>query len=281
MISRAFDIAQRAHGAGPQVIYVYGFVGTHHLPGLTDARDTGEPVVLHRSGAISAVIRRVPREEFCGPDAEANLSDPVWLMPRIRHHEAVVESAMGESAIFPTGFATLFSGLDNVTAFMRRHEATIASFCRDTSGHQEWGLKVTAELDDAAMLDALAGEFWPDWSGYAPGKRYLRLRQERPVLLRAAGERASAAIRDLVDGLRPFVTSIRLRARPAPDETATRYVEDYALLVTSSARAALCDRLNRLLAEQNRQRLQAALSGPWPPYSFRPVLEEKGLRTDG
>ena len=257
-----------------RAIYVFAFVDAARLDDPIRLAESDGALSLHRVGSISAIIRAVPVAEFLGAAGERNLADPAWIMPRIHHHEAVVETAMEWSPVFPARFATLYASLDGLTEFMRRHEAAIADFLHDVAGRQEWALKVTAELDDLTALDELAMELRPDWAGDSPGKRYLRLRQERPRLLTVAGERAARLIPGIVEGLRPLITAIRpvIRATP-PLGASAQYVEDYALLASIAQKAALKDRIGELAAEWEPRRLRFALSGPWPPYSFRPRLD--------
>jgi hypothetical protein len=261
--------------AGERAIYVYGFVDAARLDGSRPPLAADQALVLHRVGGNGAMIREVPAADFCGGDAERNLADPAWLMPRIRHHESVVEDAMQCSPVFPLGFATLYRSIDTLTGFMRRHEAAILGFLRRVDGEQEWALKVTAELDDPAALDALAMELWPSWSGDPPGLRYLRVRQARPELLKAAAARAARLTSGIVDALRPLATSIRpLRRATAAPGADRQHTEDHAVLAAAARRAALHERLNALAAAPDHQCLRITLSGPWPPYSFRPLLHD-------
>lgn len=262
-----------------QAIYVYAFVDAGRSGDLPQPHDGERPLSLHRVGAIAAVISQVPVAEFCSIEGERNLTDPAWIMPRLCRHEAVVERTMAWSPVFPLRFATLYVSLNSLTDFMLRHKAAIASFLRQVAGHQEWALKITAELDNLMMLDELAAELWPDWSGYPPGTRYLRLCQERSGLRKAARERAARLIPSIVDELRPLAVAIRplVRSADSPDAD-QQYVEDYALLVSVRQQPILDERLHELAAECAHQRLHVTLSGPWPPYSFRPALDERSLQ---
>lgn len=259
-----------------RVVYVYGFVDPIELAEALLSPSTGGPLSVHRVGTIGAVICHVAMVEFCGVESERNLADPAWIMPRICHHEAVVERVMVSSPVFPARFATLYRSLDSLTDFMRKHEKAIARFLRQVTGQQEWALSVTVELDDLATLDALALELWPEWSGYTPGRRYLRLRQERPGLLKVARERASEAISIIVDALRPLATAIRPLPGPVPQlNSCSQHVEKYAVLNSVERQSALQTRVQELAAEPRHQHVRLVLSGPWPPYSFRPLLDDK------
>jgi hypothetical protein len=267
-----------------QAIYVYAFVATGQLDGLQVTMHADRPLLIHSVETISALVNQVSAAEFCSIDAERNMAEPAWIMPRIRHHEAVVETAMKWSPVFPLRFATLYASLDSLTDYMRQHSAAIASFLRQVDGQEEWAVTVTAELDDLAALDNLATELCPGWDGYSAGERYLRLRQERPFLLKEAMDRAAQQIPVIVDGLRTYTTAMRSLARSgARQDSDKQHVEAYALLARVDRRMALRDQISELAAACERQRFHIALSGPWPPYSFRPLLDGKfrqqGVRT--
>jgi hypothetical protein len=51
-----------------------------------------------------------------------------------------------------------------------------------------------------------------------------------------------------------------------------RRVDNYALLVPVAQRAALTNRLSDLAETWGPKHIDFVLSGPWPPYSFRPSL---------
>ena len=84
-----------------QAIYVYAFVATGQLDGLQVTMHADRPLLIHQVGTVSALVSRVSATEFCSIDAERNMAEPAWIMPRIRHHEAVVETAMKWSPYSP------------------------------------------------------------------------------------------------------------------------------------------------------------------------------------
>jgi hypothetical protein len=268
--------------AADHVVYVYAFAEPRSPASQRETSDTAQAPSLYRVGAVSAIICYVPALEFSGPASEQRLADPGWVMPRIRHHETVVERIMEQSPVFPMPFATLFDSLDSLARFMRRHETTIAAFLRQITGQEEWALRITTALDDVTALDNMAGQLWPEWSHYPPGMRYLRLRQELPRLLDAARERAGLLIPRVVEELGPQTTAIRKLSRPtAVPDADQQHVENYALLVPIGQRAALCDRLSQLTKTWESERISFAMSGPWPSYSFRPLLHEGAPQRSG
>jgi hypothetical protein len=75
--------------------------------------------------------------------------------------------------------------------------------------------------------------------------------------------------------LNPLASEIVPRgvlARETPD-AAREWVVNWALLLPLAAVADFRGQIARANAEQNPGGLAFEVSGPWPPYSFCPVLE--------
>ena len=94
-------------------------------------------------GSVAALVGLVPIADYSGADSERHLSDIAWLAPRVRRHGELVEWLTQWSPVFPAPFATLYASLDNLTAFMRAHEATIAAFLRAVADKEEWELRAS------------------------------------------------------------------------------------------------------------------------------------------
>ncbi len=258
-----------------EAVYLFAFADRDRvgrLPGFSDIPNP--PPLLHQVGAITAVIGLVSLADFSGPAGERNLTDLEWLAPRVRDHGVVLQRLMQRSPVFPAPFGTLYTGFASLTAFMRRHEATLAAFLDAVSDTEEWGLKATARLATREVLESLACRAWPEWAALSPGTRYLRLCRERAALLDLGRARARGFVADLLDGLRPFVIEQRqLPGRAAPDDSGTESIGSYAMLVRSGDIAAISGRIAALRDGAAEHHVVLALTGPWPPFSFRPSLQ--------
>ena len=264
-----------------RAIYLYAFVASHRLEALRPLTDADPVLSLYRVGQIGAIFSDVPLDEFSGPQGERNLADPDWIMPRIGHHEAVVERAMEGSPTFPARFATLYVSLDSLGAFMRRHEAAIADFFESVEGRQEWAFKIAVTLGTPDELENLAMELLPGWAECPPGTRYLRLRREQARLIEVARERAADRMAPIVEKLlQPAMTMRLLPKSSHTPSVGPQHVQDYALLVPANERAALQGRFAELTTEGADSGMKLTLTGPWPPYSFRPLLEGADLQDD-
>ena len=278
------------------VFYVYGFT----LAGLvleaagaamTEAGfcasvfsggiDESHPPFFQRSGRVAAVLSRVSPSEFCGPTGEKNLQDLAWLAPRACRHQAVLEQVMRLGAVLPARFGTLFSSTASLERFMRRHGAAMGRFLERVEGQEEWAVK--GFLDQAraeAQWLAHRRSEEPCPSGASPGVAYLQEQSLRIQAREALDNRLAEVCGGLLHELNPLASEIaprRLLAHETPD-AAREMVLNWALLLPSSAAADFRGRIERANAEQNPGGLAFEVSGPWPPYSFCPVLEAEPAR---
>lgn len=269
------EAAGASPSLGRQALYLFAFSGD--APALAAGWEASALFArpsLYPVGPIAALITTVPLDEYCGPTAANHLSEVGWLSPRIVYHAAVLRRAMQYAPIYPAPFGTLYSSYDSLTRFMLAHQETIEEFFRAVAGQEEWELKATAAIGSLAALEAQARRTWPDWEGLTPGTRYLRLRQDRPVLIEAARKAAERTVFALAEQLLPPALSIRRLPRQphAPNEASAELVARFALLVPADAAAALGQSARDLAARAADREVTLSLSGPWPPFSFRPDL---------
>ncbi len=276
-----------------EAFYVYGFTraalvaeaagaarsGTGDGPViLSGGMDEPHPPFFRRGGNVAAVLSQVEPEEFCGPAGEKNLQDLAWLTPRVCRHEAVLEQVMRFGAVLPARFGTLFSSTASLENFMRQHGAVMGRFLERIRGRQEWAVKGffdQARAEAQWLARRRAGP--PAMSILSPGLAFL---QEQNLRLQARDDlddRLARACGDLLDQLNPLAANIvprRILPCEKP-EAAREMVLNWALLLPAAAVADFRGRIERANTEHNPDGLAFDVSGPWPPYSFCPVLEDE------
>ena len=271
----------RESGAEPRVlesneaVCLFAFVtgpSAHEtlLPG--DARE--QRLMLHRVGSVVALTSIVPLTDYCGAEAERRLADITWLAPRVHQHATLVEWAMRLSPVFPAPFGTLYLSLDSLTAFMHAHEAKIADFLRTVAGKEEWELRASADLNGHEILEQLAGNLWPDWQALTKGTRYMRLCRDRSVLVEQGRAEAVALLHDFVAELEPLTAAVHQHGVGGRTEVGgLEPIARYALLVAKKDVTSLQESVREAGNRAAHKHIGIALSGPWPPFSFRPNLE--------
>ena len=179
-------------------------------------------LMLNRAGSIMALVGVVPIVDYNGADSERRLSDIAWLAPRVRSHAELVEWMTQWSSVFPAPFGTLYSRLDNLTAFMHTHEATIATFLRAVADKEEWELRAVAHFGGPDALDQLACdaarlagiiEGRPVHAPLPRQKRVARLRSIRGCRVRRRICRAASTVDERHEAARPPLRARSGRAR--------------------------------------------------------------------
>jgi hypothetical protein len=273
------------------VFYVYGFTQAGLEPEAVDAAmtqaevsagllsggiDESHPPFFQGNGSVAGVVSRVSRSEFCGPTGEKNLQDLAWLAARACRHQAVLEQAMRLGPVLPTRFGTLFSSPASLESFLRKHEAAIARFLERMGRQEEWAVKGFLDPGRAeTQWLARRRPEKPGASGSSPGVAYLQEQNLRLQAKQALDDRLAEASEGLLNELYPLASEIvprRILARETPG-AAREMVLNWALLLPAGAGADFRGRIERANAEQNPGGLAFEVSGPWPPYSFCPVLE--------
>jgi hypothetical protein len=276
--------------------YVYGFTQAGLAPEAAGAAvaesgvspslfsvgiDEPHPPFFRRCGRVAAVLSRVAQTEFCGPAGEKNLQDLAWLAPRACRHEAVLEQVMRLGAVLPARFGTLFSSTASLESFMRKHEDAMGRFLERVGGQEEWAVKgfLDQARAEAEWLARRRSEE-PCPPGSPPGMAYLQEQSLRIQAREASDDRVAQVCADLLDELNLLASEIvprRIMAHERPD-AARELVLNWALLLPSAAVADFRGRIERANVEQNVSSLALEVSGPWPPYSFCPVLETEPAR---
>jgi hypothetical protein len=269
------DGASSTGAASENVIWLFAFAECcdalqQHLP---DAA-IEQRLMLHRVGSIVALIGVVPAADYCGADSEGHFADVAWLAPRVRRHALLVEWAAQWSSIFPAPFGTIYSTLDRLTLFMRMHEATIAAFLSAVANKEEWELRAVTKFDGPDALDQLACSAWPEWRNLSKGARYMRLCRDKSALLDFGRAGAAAFVHEFVATLRPFTNDVRSLDLPRTvDQNGPEPVARYALLVAKTERARIGERVREIASRAASEHVAITLTGPWPPFNFRPNLK--------
>lgn len=243
------------------------------------AEEAGGPgtgkVFLHRFGKLAAAVEEISQEEFAGAEAEERMKQLEWLAPRVERHEAVIERLLRVSPVLPARFATLFSNQAALDRFLTVNHVTVERFLEDMEGKDEWGVKVVLDRARAGerLLAKLTGQ--PPDSPASRGADYLRERQLRAQIAKHVSSWLAQTMCELQDRLRGY--AVALKERPIGIQAPAgepQTVGNFALLARREVLPYLRKALEAASHEYEAYGVSFDLSGPWPPYSFCPALED-------
>jgi hypothetical protein len=239
--------------------------------------DGQSPVQVVAFADLAAVFCSVPLEDFCGPEAADRLRDLTWIGPRILRHQKVVVEVMQHSPVLPARFGTIFSSPGPLQEVLQRHHDIISGFLGQVTNQAEWAVK--GMLDRAAVQEKLlslrlaqAGKQMEDLS---PGLRYFQEQRLRTDSAQELQQWLQEVGRELWAELRGHAAAVRER-RPLSREASGSekdMVWNWAFLVAEEVVAGFKARIQEANARYADRGMVFELTGPWPPYSFTPVLD--------
>jgi hypothetical protein len=252
-----------------------GMTGGYHLFALVPAgTKLPEPlpngleqgaITLLPVGPVAAVAQAVPAA-FLARLQEGN-SDPAaqqWLTNRLLEHEQVVEAFVAAGPVFPLGFGVLVGDPAALREAVAPHLATLSAFFDGAAGRQEWCLKFYLH-EEAPRRGEMARDA-------RSGLDYLAARRALPERLAAREAAGRVFVESALAGLGRHCEAMLGREAGTAPGKGLRLLANVALLVRSSDRAPLEDAAGALIAPAANEGLELTLTGPWPLYSFRPLI---------
>jgi hypothetical protein len=251
-----------------QALYLYAIARDEPAlpegPGIED-----RPVHRLRHGSFAAVLSVVDRAAWVGAEGADHLESLSWVAPRAYRHEKIVE-AVAEAAepVFPARFGTLFSTPERLRDALDTHQEPLLTYFDAVHGADEWAVKGLVDREKAKehFVEDVA-------STSESGRAYLQRQKQR--------QDADATLDDWLDEvadalLDPLATHAR-ESRVLPVQgNAGREEEvafNWAFLVPRTQERAFRNEVGRQEQKYADRGLALDLTGPWPPYNFRPSLD--------
>lgn len=258
-------------------IYLFCLARAGTLPELHEnGLNDGAPLLTKDFANVSAVVSEVPLNEYCGESAENNLQDLAWVGPRALRHAEIIEFVRSYSPVLPSRFGTLFSSEESLKKLLEWNAGKIDRFLDAVSGNDEWSVKVVssrASIVGKLFADKLAGQS-EALAGMAPGLRYFKERQLRTAVEKEVGDWLRAILTAVATELTQCSEDWQKREIAGGQEEADMViVANWAFLVDREVEEDFKRCLSRANAKHTRSGLLFEVSGPWPPYSFTPVLK--------
>jgi hypothetical protein len=251
-----------------QALYLYAV--TREAPGAVEGPGIDDrPIHRLQPGPFGAVVSVVPRADWDGAAADDHLEELSWVAPRAYRHETVVESVLASSGpVYPARFGTLFSDAARLESALNAHRAALGSYFDAVDGAEEWAVKGLLDREQAAAHVAEA-EAESDESGTAYLQRRKRVQDAQADLDDWLDDVAQA----LLDGLAAPARDTRVLPVRGNAGREDEVAFNWAFLVPESGAEAFRNAVDRRSQEYASRGLVLDLTGPWPPYNFRPSLD--------
>jgi hypothetical protein len=248
-------------GAGDESALWLHAVVTAEQPLPDVAGIGGQPVRAIRSGALTAVVSKVPMDEYGEEALRRHLEDLDWLERTARAHHLVIDALSRAGPVVPARLATVYRDESRVAAVLAERGDDFTAALDRVTGRTEWGVKGYVAPATAAA---------PEESSRSGGAGAAYLRRRRAQLM-AREESQQAASRDAALVHAELSSKAVAARRQPPQDRKLSGVDSVmvlngAYLVDTSRTDEFADLVAALSRRHSAIRLQ--LTGPWPPYSF-------------
>lgn len=258
-------------------IYLFCFARPDLIPTLkVGGLDEGSSVLQCAFKDVVAVLSKVSLEEFCGPSAESRMKDLSWVGPRACRHEEAVEQVTRHSPVFPARFGTIFSSLESLKKFLRKHHRAILEFLDQIADKDEWSVKGLMDRAKARdeLLSVVLDRQSADLDSLSPGKRYFQEQRIRNDVEKELNRYVRGVSKGIWNDLGRYASDFAERKVFSRDLTGEDgdMILNWAFLVPRKLVSDFRARLDQANEAHKHQGLTLVMSGPWPPYSFCPSL---------
>lgn len=255
----------------PEAIYLYTVTRADHEavdgPGIED-----RPLHRLRHDPFIATVSIVDKSDWVGEASADHMQSLSWVGPRAYRHEQVVEAVMDEAGpVFPARFGTLYSGPEEVREALDTHRATLLSFFETIAGAEEWAVKGLLDRDEAKAHLAEAAP-----SEAESGTDYLQRRKQVQDAETELDDWLDETAEALLDPLGATARETRVLPVQGNAGREADVVFNWAFLVPNANVEAFRTEVERAGKDHDAAGLTLDLTGPWPPYNFRPTLDEEG-----
>ncbi len=237
------------------------------IPADTSTHDLSIRVVAIGSGLCACVedaeTDRIQRF------ADLAKADPQWLAGELARHHRLVLALHQSGSVFPMQFGVLTSDLAALGDAVHEHHEALDAYFGLIEGCDEWAVKLLAEVEPSVVPSTRPS----DGTSYLLSLRAAKL--AKAELTRQRGERATGALEHL-QGLARHIRNL-----PAGESErllgGAAMISNHALLVPRSVLGEFEAAISLARQELSDTSLRMEITGPWPPYSFRPRLDQPSV----
>jgi Gas vesicle synthesis protein GvpL/GvpF len=259
-----------------ELVWAYCVADGSIEPPACEGVDGEHPVERVDHAGLTALVSRVPKQEFDADALRRNLNDIEWLGRVARAHEQVLDGVLSATTIVPLRLCTLYESDDGVRQMLEREQSALTGALNALAGREEWGVKLLVDPEKlqqvAASRAAAVAGVQPELDGQSAGGAYLLRRKLERQVREESNALMAATVETLRAGLETFALDMVTRPAQNPELSGLqgRMILNAALLVDADGVDRLQTLARAIEADYGDLGAQVIVTGPWPPYNFVP-----------
>ena len=260
------------------LIYVYCV--TNSPPNLVGATEF-EGLKSLKLEDFYVIIKPVSESDFSEENFKRNLSDIEWLETHARAHILVINSIMATNTVIPFKFGTIFQSEANLRKFITDYSASLINNFGIIEGKEEWTIKMYCDRKTLSeQIDELsedAATLEKQILASSPGKAFLLNRKKIELIESELDRLCKVYGQEGYDEFRYISESAGLN-NLLPKEFTGRedtMILNSVFLVKKEKVRELKERIEQLTKKHENTGFFIEATGPWPPFSFISIKENR------
>ena len=271
--------AQVVHAKG---WYLYGIVEQRPADSWGSAahlRQDTDDIQLLQHADVAAVVRSVEVADYQPETIRAHMHDPRWLEVMAAHHHSVIESIHRLRPILPATFGCVYADENGLRAGLSELHETLFAQLQWIADCDEWTVRLYGDV--ASMTQSLIQDdprllrLQREIDSVSPGRAYLlqrkMVKELATVMEEAIGERAEKAFTQVNRTCRCGI--LQARVTDVDGSQGERELLRAVFLTPRPSLEAFIEDVESIASQDAG--LRSEYSGPWPPYSFAKLGEER------
>ena len=261
----------------PSILYVYAITRAGHpLPERVEAIDGSDRIDAVTAGELVAFATPVDDVDFSQSVIDARAKDVEWLGAIGYRHQSVMNALMHGGTIIPLRAFTLFASDESLRRHLESENAQFSKLLDRLDGKQEWTLRI--EFDPQLWSEALARRvdslraLSDEIDAASSGKAFLlrkKLDDEKKRASREAEQQVMAEVE------RDVLTKLACDTVAETRQQRSGGFPQINVLINRDEEARLDELRDELARRYAGEGVTLALTGPWPPYTFAVMSDER------
>jgi len=222
-------------------------------------------IVQH--GDLGLVVSTM-RLDLMDDVSEDDLSETGALATLARRHDEVIRSVFEHGPVLPLRFGTVVADDDGARRLLEEQDASARRQLAHLATHREWGVRLTrADVAEEPQEHTDIAERRREMTGTS----YLASRREALEEAQQAEQHTATLTARAEEALGEHAVDVARRGGGPGSSLLT----DLAYLVPATNEDSFLTAAERLSGEVSREGLLLEVTGPWPPYSFASLQDDR------
>ncbi|KKS38463.1 MAG: hypothetical protein A3G49_05070 [Candidatus Sungbacteria bacterium RIFCSPLOWO2_12_FULL_41_11] len=231
---------------------------------------------------IEAIASEIDLSKFNAKTIKEKLQeDAKWTEKNVKRHHEVIAEAEISGAVIPMKFGTLYKTRKNLEAMLKKHYTKFKALLLRLKDKQEWGVKGYLEYKKFSEIlknkNKELKTLEKKRSSVPEGMKWYVDRKSDELVAGQIEREAEDRLSRIIDQLEKQAAGIRLNdfLPKEVSEPGKDMILNAACLVSNDRLEAFQSLLRSLIRECDAEGITLILTGPWPPYNFVDIKDEK------